>query len=164
MGVEFSYSAPACGSDEVDNRPDVITKVHYLMFAIILATVSLVVTVAVTIVTPPRTKAQLRRVTWWTRHDLQQPDLTDSDSESSDEDPESADKGEQPAPAMGKFRRVYSLICGSSPVPEKLTKEQKLQMALDMTSITENPFWSRVCDYNAVIAVGVTCFIIGFYA
>ena len=66
--------------------------------------------------------------------------------------------------AMGKFRRVYSLICGSSPVPEKLTKEQKLQMALDMTSITENPFWSRVCDYNAVIAVGVTCFIIGFYA
>ena len=66
--------------------------------------------------------------------------------------------------AMSTFRKAYSFMCGASPVPQKLTKEQKLQMALDMTSITENPFWSRVCDYNAVIAVGVTCFIIGFYA
>jgi len=60
MGVEFSYSGPTCGSGDEDKRPDIITKVHYLMFAIILCAVSLVVTIAVTIVTPPRRKEQVR--------------------------------------------------------------------------------------------------------
>jgi len=60
MGVEFSYANPTCGSGDPDLRPDIITKVHYLMFAIILCAISLVVTVAVTIVTPPRRKNQVR--------------------------------------------------------------------------------------------------------
>lgn len=33
-----------------------------------------------------------------------------------------------------------------------------------MTNITEDPFWSRVCDVNAVIAVALVCLAIGFYA
>jgi len=59
MAVEFSFPGPRCGSHDVDNRPDIISKVHYLMFAIILAAVSLVATLAITIVTAPRRKNQV---------------------------------------------------------------------------------------------------------
>lgn len=60
MGVEFAYSAPTCGSGDEDKRPDIITKVHYLIFAIILCSVSFIVMVAVSLMTPPRSKKQVR--------------------------------------------------------------------------------------------------------
>jgi len=58
---------------------------------------------------------------------------------------------------------AYNFMCGASPIAQKLTKEEKIAAQTAMTSIKENPFWSRFCDYNAMIAVGITCFIIGFY-
>jgi solute carrier family 5 (sodium/glucose cotransporter), member 9 len=60
MGVEFAYSIPTCGSGKEDKRPEIITKVHYLIFAIILCSVSFIVMVAVSIMTPPRSKKQVR--------------------------------------------------------------------------------------------------------
>ena len=62
MGVEFSYKVPYCGSGDPDNRPDIITKVHYLMFAIILCAVAFVVMVPVSIITAPRSKSQVCRL------------------------------------------------------------------------------------------------------
>jgi len=32
------------------------------------------------------------------------------------------------------------------------------------TNIDEDPTWAKVCDYNAVAALAITCFVIGFYA
>jgi len=59
MVVEFSYAVPTCGSGKEDKRPDIITKVHYLIFAIILCSVAFVVMVAVSVMTAPRTKKQV---------------------------------------------------------------------------------------------------------
>ena len=63
--------------------------------------------------------------------------------------------------AVPKWKKVYNWACGFSESSQtKLTRAQKFEMM----DISENPFWSRVCDVNAVLAVAVTCFIIGFYA
>lgn len=54
MGVHFSYSAPECGGGSRDERPSVFTRVHYLHFAIILASVTSIVAIIVSFVTAPR--------------------------------------------------------------------------------------------------------------
>lgn len=163
MAVEFSYPSPRCGSLDVDNRPDIISKVHYLMFAIILASCSLVATLCITIISPPRRKNQLPRVTWWTRRDKGYPDLTEEEfSESSDEDTESNKSGPK---KLSCGRKTYNFMCGVSVEPPKHQTKEQLKEQMDaMTNLTENAFWSRICDYNAVIAIALTCLIIGFYA
>jgi sodium/glucose cotransporter 9 len=162
MGVEFSYSVPKCGSGDVDTRPSIITKVHYLMFAIILCSVAFIVMVAISIVTPPRRKNQLHRVLWWTRHDEEIPDLTDySDNESSCDEEEREKSHKKP----GCVRKAYNVVCGATDIiPPKMTAEQKAAHQKAMTNIEEDPIWARVCDINGLAAVAATCFIIGFYA
>ncbi len=65
MAVHFSYATPYCGGTEPDLRPPVLTQVHYLMFALILAAVVLIVTVAVSLVTKPRRPQQASTVELW---------------------------------------------------------------------------------------------------
>lgn len=59
MAMEFGYTAPACGSTDVDNRPPVLATVHYLTFALILAVISFVVMILVSIITAPRKAEQV---------------------------------------------------------------------------------------------------------
>lgn len=62
-------------------------------------------------------------------------------------------------------RKVYNFVCGVSDAkPPKLTKKEKEELRQKATSIEENKLWSKICDINAVIAIAVTCLIIGFYA
>lgn len=161
MGLGVAYSTPICGIPEEDNRPNVLSKVHYLHFAIILAVCSFIVVVAVSYLTPPRAKKQLHKVTWWTRKDEQEPDLTDTDDERVDDVPEK----DPNAPEPSKGKKIYNSICGfNTEPPPKLTKEEEATMRKAQTNIDEDPFWSKVCDINAVIAISLTCFVIGFYA
>lgn len=161
MGLGFAYDTPICGIPGEDLRPDILVKVHYLHFAIILAVCSFIVVVAVSYLTPPRSKNQLHKVTWWTRKDHEEPDLTDTDSEREDLIPEY----DPDAPEPSFPRRMYNSFCGfNTTPPPKMTKEEEAEMKKQATDIKENPFWSKVCDINAVIAIAVTCFIIGFYA
>lgn len=88
MAIEFSYKVPRCGSGDEDLRPNILKDVHYTMFALIMFGVTMIVCVAISVVTPPRRKNQLHRVTWWTRHDVEIPELTDYDTQSSDDEEE----------------------------------------------------------------------------
>lgn len=60
MVVEFSNPAPTCGT--VDYRPEILTSVTFLHFAVILFLISAVVTVLVTLVTPPPEKERVRSI------------------------------------------------------------------------------------------------------
>ena len=51
--MEFSYTVPLCGSGVPDLRPLVLSKVHYLHFAIILFIISCIVTTAISLWTEP---------------------------------------------------------------------------------------------------------------
>ena len=56
----FVFPAPeSCG--QLDNRPDVIRKLHYMYFAILLFWVNVISGIIVTYLTPPPTPQQV----WW---------------------------------------------------------------------------------------------------
>ncbi|GFY70040.1 hypothetical protein TNIN_495471 [Trichonephila inaurata madagascariensis] len=65
---EFSYTVPSCASQLPDPRPDIISKVHYLHFGIILFLISCIVTIVVSYATQPIAMMHLPRLLFWNRH------------------------------------------------------------------------------------------------
>ncbi len=59
MGLAWARSPPKCGSGEEDNQFAVVREVHYLHFAIISAAVTVIVNIVVSLLTKPRSKAQV---------------------------------------------------------------------------------------------------------
>nr|XP_002119840.1 sodium/glucose cotransporter 1 [Ciona intestinalis] len=66
MIMDFVYGAPLCGQDEF--RPEILYKVHYLYFAMILATITAIIAVVISLITPAIPKEKLIRLTWYTRN------------------------------------------------------------------------------------------------
>ena len=62
MGLAWSISTPACGSGETNRQFSVVKNVHYLHFAIILAVVTAVVVIAVSLLTVPRKPNQVNNL------------------------------------------------------------------------------------------------------
>lgn len=54
MVLDFTFLAPACGSNEVDPRPEIISKVDFLHFATLLALFSTIAMVVISLFTQPR--------------------------------------------------------------------------------------------------------------
>ncbi|ESP02204.1 hypothetical protein LOTGIDRAFT_230588 [Lottia gigantea] len=161
MILDFVYPAPFCGSNDVDNRPDVLTKVHFLHFAIILSAISVISTVGISLVTKPRPPEKLRRVTWWTRHDPQDPEETDSEDEIEEEDEQPVQKEKKKS---GPGRKVYNWLCGISDEPKpKLTPEEKAFIKAKMTSLAENKFSKKVANIAAILVATLTAFLLGFF-
>ena len=57
--IMWVMPAPLCGSGDTDERWDIIAKVHYLHFAIILATITVILHVSISYMTPPRPKGKV---------------------------------------------------------------------------------------------------------
>jgi len=157
MIIDFSNPAPRCGSGKVDDRPSIITEIHFLHFAILLAGICLIVYVVVSLMTKPREEKQLHRVTWWTRDHEEEPEFSD-ESDWSDEEVDDISSEEL---TMGQ--RIYNAACGFGESGPKLTEEEAAEQRKIMTDISEDPLITQICDINGVLAVTLTCFIIGFY-
>ncbi|XP_077305465.1 sodium/myo-inositol cotransporter 2 [Lithobates pipiens] len=67
MVLDFVYPAPQC--DQPDVRPGVVKYVHYLYLSMILALLTFIVVVVVSLYTEPPTKEMISRLTWFTRYD-----------------------------------------------------------------------------------------------
>lgn len=50
---EYVYSVPPCGEGEKDIRPDIISKVHYLHFGILLFGIVFIATTVISLLTAP---------------------------------------------------------------------------------------------------------------
>ena len=50
---EYSYTKYPCGEEDKSSMPDIISKVHYLHFGIILYGIVTIVTIVITLLTPP---------------------------------------------------------------------------------------------------------------
>ncbi|NXA89713.1 SC5A3 protein, partial [Melanocharis versteri] len=61
--LAFFYRAPEC--DQPDTRPGFIKDIHYMYVATALFWITGVVTVVVSLLTPPPTKEQVRTTTFW---------------------------------------------------------------------------------------------------
>ncbi|NWW77207.1 SC5AA protein, partial [Climacteris rufus] len=64
MGLELAHPTPRCGVP--DQRPWLLSDVHYLHFAVLLATVTAAIVVGGSLLTPPLPPAQVKDLTWWT--------------------------------------------------------------------------------------------------
>ncbi|NWQ65067.1 SC5AA protein, partial [Neopipo cinnamomea] len=62
LGLELAHPTPRCGVP--DQRPWLLTDIHYLHFAVLLATATAAVVVGGSLLTPPLPPAQ--DLTWWT--------------------------------------------------------------------------------------------------
>ena len=73
--MEFGFQKPACGDFEATKPPDwwyeLVDKVHYLHFGILLWFISGLVAVVVSLMTPPPPEDSLHRLTFWSRHSHQ---------------------------------------------------------------------------------------------
>ncbi|KAL8598723.1 hypothetical protein ACOMHN_033287 [Nucella lapillus] len=161
MGMDFALPAPLCGSQEEDVRPAILKDVHFLHFAIILTAVSTLSTVLISLCTTPRPPEKLRRVTWWTRNDTQDPEETESEDDFAEDEEE---KMHVPTKkTMG--RRVYNWLCGIDDRPKpKLTPEQKEAVKRKMTSLKEDPASARLTAFLAVGTAIITTFLLGFFS
>ena len=72
FGLEFGFFLPPCGSDQPDLRPSYVKSfvddIHYLHYGALLFLTTGLVTISVSLLTPPIPAYRLHRLTFWTRH------------------------------------------------------------------------------------------------
>lgn len=65
MLLDFIYVEPLCG--QIDTRPAIVAKVHYMYFAMMLFGTTCITMVVISLLTKPPADDQLIRTTYWTR-------------------------------------------------------------------------------------------------
>lgn len=168
MGLDFAIAAPDCGSGEEDKRFPIVAEVNFLHFAIILAGVSTIAMVVISLCTQPRPEKKLYRVTWWTRHAVPEPELTDDEEEEEHihqntmelQEPEIVKKS-----GVEKCSRFFkNWLCGTTDQPEKyISPEEKAEIRRKMTSLEHNARWSKVLNVAAIAIGTITAFLLGYF-
>lgn len=68
------------------------------------------------------------------------------------------------AEKKGIGRILYNWVCGISDKPKpKITPEEKALIRKKMTSLDEDPYWSKIVNIVAIVAAVVTAFLLGFW-
>ncbi|XP_074523825.1 sodium/glucose cotransporter 4 [Halichoeres trimaculatus] len=161
MVMEFSYRAPSCG--QKDSRPAILADVHYLYFALILLALTCIIIAVISLMTSPIPKENLHRLTWWSRFsqepriDLTGAQVVSSDAVNSDS---STDSNRLENSSWWKKAMLWACgLTGGSTGPVSMTAENT-----ELNSLQEDPFWSNVCDLNAVVLLAVNVFLWGYFA
>ncbi|XP_043430862.1 sodium/glucose cotransporter 4 [Prionailurus bengalensis] len=178
MILEFSYPAPACG--EADRRPAVLKDFHYLYFALLLCGLTAIVIVTVSLCTTPIPEEKLARLTWWTRShphselEKEAPEGTPGTSEmpsgacppgGGETENSSQDQDQHRARRRRWGRLLWDWFCGLAGPPEQaLSPAETAARQRELTSIAEEPLWTRVCNVNAVLLLAVNVFLWGYFA
>ncbi|XP_066049238.1 sodium/glucose cotransporter 4 isoform X1 [Chamaea fasciata] len=174
MIMDLVYTAPSCG--EEDRRPAVLKDVHYLYFALILCALTAIVTVIISLCTPPLPEEKLDSLTWWTRHKkapaiiLENGKSEEAQTKAEDTEKdvvETAASGhkEEAAAKPSCWKMMYLWFCGLSTGPTpSLSEEEKAALQQRLTSIEEKPLWRHVCNVTAILLLAVNVFLWAYYA
>ncbi|XP_040859647.1 sodium/glucose cotransporter 1 isoform X1 [Ochotona curzoniae] len=163
MIAEFAYGTGSCV--EPSNCPTIICGVHYLYFAIILFVISIIVIVAVSLLTKPIPDVHLHRLCWSLRNSKEERIDLDAKEEEIQEPPPEAMEIEGPEKKKGIFRRAFDLFCGlDQGKGPKLTKEEEEALKMKMTDTSEVPLWRTVVNINGVILLTVAVFCYAYFA
>uniref|UniRef100_F6SWW8 Uncharacterized protein n=1 Tax=Ciona intestinalis TaxID=7719 RepID=F6SWW8_CIOIN len=176
MIMDFVYGAPLCGQDEF--RPEILYKVHYLYFAMILATITAIIAVVISLITPAIPKEKLIRLTWYTRNSkeprLEMEELNEeskleptlsmetgfSNKAVTGDDGEVVHNGdnaeEEPAPKT----EAFDIFCG-------LDKSQSQEPNIPppaFYSIEEEPLSRNIVNFLGLLMLCTMTFLFGYYA
>ncbi|CAG2233355.1 SGLT4 [Mytilus edulis] len=133
MALDFTYVAPVCGSGEPDNRPAIVKDIDFLHFAAILAIFSFIAMFVISMFTQPRPERKLRRVTFWTKNDKEEPELSSEDDEEDEREKERKnrenDDGTEDDGMGSRLRKsCKDWVCGTVEDSKKyLTQEEQQQ-------------------------------------
>lgn len=171
---EYSYSSVPCGEEHNDHRPDIIAKVHYLHFGILLCAIVVVVTVVVSLLTEPIDEIHLQRLTFWSRFStLKRIDLSEVEAEQNP--PDTTPKEEKkpsvlqddPYDSLPWYKKMCQWICGIEKMggeQHELTDAEMRAIEEKATSIHEDTWARRVLNVNAVVLMTLAIFCWGFFA
>merc|ERR1719370_1874417 len=150
MLIEFSQFEPGCG--DPDSRAYLISKIHYLHFSMILAPAVLIVTVIVSLLTPPIPSKYLRRLTYWTRnHPRPRVSMTTLSQEKKKLREEKFGKEDKKDTEPGCLARC---------IKEENT-ETDIRVNVQGYSIKEKKSWNIAANVGAVLVTCTTFFLFG---
>ncbi|XP_078095937.1 sodium/myo-inositol cotransporter 2-like [Mustelus asterias] len=169
MVLDLVFIPPICGHHDV--RPTIISKVHFLYFALILSVITLIVVLIVSLLTQPPTLQQTSRLTWHTRHDKPQEKHAGDDVEESDKtlETDNNDDTEISVPAeqgghtlKSRAKCILMWLCGlnRSHVDEPFESKHKQYV----NSLYEDPCMRHVVNANLAICVSVIIFLYCYFA
>uniref|UniRef100_H2YLZ9 Uncharacterized protein n=1 Tax=Ciona savignyi TaxID=51511 RepID=H2YLZ9_CIOSA len=177
MILEFAIGSPACGKPEF--RPTILYKVHYLYFAMILFSVTCVLSICISLVTPPINEKCLVRLTYWNRYSKRKriPLTTNKYSENRKSRRRLLEMEQAMMHSMPRRERrqtsmilmAIDLFCGldasqgGGDQPE-LTEAQQEEIMKSMLDITEEKWPAIFVNIGAVVMVAAGVFLFGFYA
>ncbi|XP_050400513.1 sodium/glucose cotransporter 4 [Patella vulgata] len=166
MALDFGYGTPACG--EEDNRPIIISKIHFLHFTILLFVICILATVIVSLFTEAQDPQNIIRCTWWTRHSAEERVMFPEEQRRHDlheiANNELANVPVVDVSTLPKWRRTVYLICGYEP-PQRvdITEEEKIAAQKLLTSVHEEPKWKMFVNLNALVLMSFGIFLWGFF-
>ena len=176
---QFTYTEPSCIQSHLDKRPAFISKVHFLHYGIILFVITCISSWAISLLTPPIPDRYIRRLTYFSIDDEQEPEQREEETNES-----SIQSNENKKPGLirskssklfeklssenlsrygdsSKWKKSLILICGI----ENFIGERNQQRVITKinTSIGQEPFLKAVCDVNAVVAIALCGFSYAFF-
>ncbi|NXT73487.1 SC5AB protein, partial [Zapornia atra] len=181
--LDFIYPVPQCG--ETDLRPGVVKYMHYLYFSMVLAAISMVTVLVVSMATEPPSKEMISRLTWFTRGDLPvKKDLAVSPSPDAakgvceaerpalqidisiaSENSSNDNKCTTNAKGNSKLMTILLWLCGMERKEENTenvatTKSEPLPVA----SLEEEPLVKHVLNINLLLCVCAGVFLWAYFA
>lgn len=166
---EYAYSVPACG-ESGDIRPDIIKKVHYLHFGIILFAIVFFCTIIISLLTPPIPEKCLHRLTFWGRFDTAEREDIDAEKDQKELENRKHKVAFKNFAHVEEGQPIYKTalqwICGVEKMEAaiELTEEQQKALERKQNSIHESKNQKIVTSVNAVILMTLAVFLWGFYA
>ncbi|KAK7077022.1 Sodium/myo-inositol cotransporter [Halocaridina rubra] len=111
MGLDFYYGEPTCL--EVDVRPAIIAKIHYMYFAMLLFWLTLTIAFITSLITKPPEDWRLTRTTFFTRFDQSdRDDDLELEERLQNELLCSQKAGNEDKAAIPWYRQFYNYLCG----------------------------------------------------
>ncbi|XP_076207023.1 sodium/myo-inositol cotransporter 2 isoform X1 [Aptenodytes patagonicus] len=181
--LDFIYPEPQCG--ETDLRPGVVKYMHYLYFSMVLAAISTLTVLVVSMLTEPPSEEMISRLTWFTRGDLPvKKDLAVSPSPDAakgvceaerpalqidisiaSENSSNDNKCTTNAKGNSKLMTAFLWLCGMERKQENAenaapTKPEPLPVA----SLEEKPLVKHILNINLLLCVCAGLFLWAYFA
>ncbi|XP_074655538.1 sodium/glucose cotransporter 4-like [Tubulanus polymorphus] len=163
MTLDFIYLPPQCG--EEDTRPAIVYAIHYSYFGTLLIVISVLVIVAVSLLTKPQSENELAGLTWWTKNERpREADEVIAMATTAGHDFESTknkqDDNKEIEVTPTLWRRWVTAIVGNKHSNDEIVPETYEER---MAFLKEIPRWSTFLNVNGAIGLMVMFFLYGYY-
>ncbi|XP_034046949.1 sodium/myo-inositol cotransporter 2 [Thalassophryne amazonica] len=190
MILDFIYPVPLCHEEDI--RPGVLKYVHYLYFSVLLAIISLIVVVVVSLATEKPKPEQISQLTWFTRFDpVKKPkeeiftlkigtkrfvEITPQTDHITERNEQSgkgsachqtneSESSESSIHTQSRIVTALYWLCGMTPQKEGGAKHvTPPTREAAVRSLEEKPHLRLIVNLNLIVCLSAAAFIIGYWA